>query len=727
MSGPVADIAVSVSVNKTFHYAVPGVLQSRLVRGSRVLVPFGARRIAGTVLGFPAQPETKSLKVIIEELGKPLTQDLLDLALWISDYYVYPIGRTIEVMIPKAISRVKPKTTKCLRLKPMDSLPDYEKLLSGKKQKELLRILHDHSEVSADQMRSFSAQTINSLCRLGIAEIIETNAEYDGPPEQCVEQTGPVLMPEQAQAVAMISHAINAGLFAAFLLHGVTGSGKTEVYLQAINQLRGTGKGTIVLVPEIALTPQLLSRFRQRFGNRIAVLHSRLTDRERTDEYRRIQSGAVDIAIGARSAVFAPFPRVGLFIVDEEHESSYKQDEGLRYHARDVAVMRAKIQKAVVVLGSATPSLESYYNAETGKYAYLTLPTRVDNRPLPKVIIIDMKCDQKRSIFSERLIAESNQRLEKKEQTVLLLNRRGYSSVLMCRDCGKAIKCPSCSVSLTYHKSNRMLKCHYCGCCIAAPSTCPACSGINLELLGTGTQKIEEELELLFPQAQIRRMDSDTVKQRQAYDSLIAEVDRKEVDILLGTQMIAKGHDFPSVTLVGIVDADVGLNLPDFRSAEKTFQLLTQAAGRAGRGEAEGEVIIQTINPKHYAIMHSRTHDYKSFYLQEFGYRKELNYPPISRMIKLEFKSLHEPHTTEGAKTAWNRIRSLIKGKGVTVLGPAPAPIARVRSQYRSHILLLSMDREKMRYLALEGKRAVEEKHGRTCKVIIDVDPVNLM
>jgi primosomal protein N' (replication factor Y) len=389
--------------------------------------------------------------------------------------------------------------------------------------------------------------------------------------------------------------------------------------------------------------------------------------------------------------------------------------------------MRAKFQNAVAVLGSATPSLESYHNAKSGKYRYLHLANRVDHRPMPEVAVVDIKALPKPSLYSPVLVEQIKQRLEKNEQTLLLLNRRGFSSVLICGDCGAAVKCPSCSVSLTFHKSEQKLKCHYCGYLTRPPDRCPSCSSINLKLLGSGTQKIEEELQALFPAARIKRMDSDTVKGRQAYDMLLQQVDRREVDILLGTQMIAKGHDFPSVTLVGVVDADVGLNLPDFRSAEKTFQLITQAAGRAGRGEAPGEVIIQTMNPHHYSIRHSRTHDYDGFYNEEITYRTELRYPPVGRIIKLEVKSPNESHAAEAAKTAQNRIRSLMRGKETMLLGPAPAPIAKVRGQYRFQLLLLSQKRDMIRVLAAEGRNAVEEKFGRKCKVIVDVDPMNLM
>jgi primosomal protein N' (replication factor Y) len=727
MSNLIVDIAVGVSVNKTFHYRIPEEMQGHLVPGSRVLVPFGSRRIPGTVMGFPTKADAAGLKSVIEVLDNPLLHDLLALARWMSDYYMYPLGQTIESMVPKALFRARPKKKKYIRLLTIPLSGGERKRVRGKKQAELVRLLSGRGEMSIDELgAAFSPQTVKSLREAGIIEVLEREAVASAPGE-FTPTIPPELMSEQREAVRRIDEAVSSGSFGVFLLHGVTGSGKTEVYLHAIKQLAGTGKGAIVLAPEIALTPQLLSRFCRRFGDRVAVLHSGLTDRERADEYRRIQTGRVDVAIGARSAVFAPFENVGLIIVDEEHENSYKQDEGLRYHARDVAIMRAKFRKAVAVLGSATPSLESYYNAKNSKYQYLRLESRVDHRPMPEVEIIDVKALPKQELYSPRLLSDIRQRLEKNEQTLLLLNRRGFSSVLICRECGAAIKCPSCSVSLTYHKPEQKLKCHYCGHLTRPPDKCPGCGGIELALIGSGTQKIEEELQAFFPAARLRRMDSDAVKGRQAYDELLRQVDRREVDILLGTQMIAKGHDFPAVTLVGVVDADVGLNLPDFRSAEKTFQLITQAAGRAGRGEISGEVIIQTMNPNHYSIRHSRTHDYEGFYNEEIVFRTELGYPPIGRIIKLEFKSARESLAAEAAKTAQNRIRYLMREKRTALLGPAPAPLSRVRGHYRFQLLLLSQKREAIRSLAIEGRNAVEAKFGRKCKVIVDVDPINLM
>jgi primosomal protein N' (replication factor Y) len=726
MTDLVVDIAVGVSVNKTFHYRAPKEMKVALVPGTRVLVQFGSRRICGTVIGFPETTDAAGLKSVIDVLDNPLSPELLALARWMADYYLYPLGQTIEAVVPKAVARVKPKKKKFLRLA-VRSLPAGEReRVRGKKQAALIEVLVKQGETAIDALTGFTSATIKSLVQSGHIEILERDTPV-ALEEDFAPTVPPELMVEQSEAVGSINEAVSRKSFAVFLLHGVTGSGKTEVYLRAIAGLAGTGKGAIVLVPEIALTPQLLSRFRRRFGDRVAVLHSGLTDRERADEYRRIQSGQVDVAIGARSAVFAPFAKVGLIIVDEEHENSYKQEEGLRYHARDVAVMRAKIENAVAVLGSATPSLESFYNAKTGKYHYLRLASRVDHRPMPEVEIIDVKTLPKNSRYSPRLVDEIKKRLESNEQTLLLLNRRGFSSVLICRDCGTAIKCPSCSVSLTFHKSDGKLKCHYCGFFTRPPDKCPRCQSVELKQIGSGTQKVEEELQAFFPDARLKRMDSDSVKGRGAYDTLLQQVDRREVDILLGTQMIAKGHDFPAVTLVGVVDADVGLNLPDFRSAERTFQLITQAAGRAGRGDLGGEVIVQTMNPEHYSIRHSMTHDYERFYNEEIVFRKELHYPPFGRIIKLEFKSPKEEQAAEAARTAQNRIRHLMREKDTMLLGPAPAPIFRMRGQYRFQLLLLSQQRDKIRMLALQGRKAVEEKYGRKCKVIVDVDPVNLM
>lgn len=718
----VVDIAVPVAVNKTFHYLVPEDMHGLVFAGSRVKVPFGGRCIIGTVVGFPSRPAGR-LKSVIEVVDVPVSEDLLSLAKWMSDYYIYPLGLTIEAMIPG--SAVRPgRAKKYVRLAPGAEWARPK----GAKQAEILRLLSGSREVEMAEIAAVSRSGLKSLKDAGLIEVFDR--ESTGYVDDRISgdlEAPPMLMPEQAEAVRRISDAVMAGCFETFLLHGVTGSGKTEVYLGVISSVADSGGGAIILVPEIALTPQLLGRFRRRFGGRVAVFHSGLTQGERAGEYRRIRKGYADVVVGARSAVFAPVKRLSVIIVDEEHDNSYKQEEGLRYHGRDVAVMRAKLAGAVCVLGSATPSMETFYNARSGRYVHLTISRRIDDRPMPKVSIVDTKVLRRGGVYSPQLADAVRGRLLRGEQSLLLLNRRGFSALLICSDCGAAPRCPGCSVTLTYHKADKSLKCHYCGFSEQPPDKCPTCGGIGLRPLGAGTQKIEEEAATLFSTARISRMDSDILKGRKSYEDVLARMDKGEVDILLGTQIVAKGHDFPAVTLVGVVDADIGLNLPDFRSAEKTFQLITQAAGRAGRGDIPGEVIIQTMNPGHYAIRRSINHDYEGFYEEEICFRSQLGYPPYRRMIKIEIKGAQEKTALDAAKTARDIIRAAIIGKDVSVLGPAPAPIARLRGKYRFHVILLSRSRGTMRRLASEAKVAVETEYGRRCRVILDVDPVNLM
>ncbi len=725
MSALIVDIAVPVAVSKTFHYIATDDIASRIIRGARVIVPFGTRRVIGTVIGLPRGSDHSGLKPVLDVLDETIPPRLLSLAEWMSEYYIYPVGLTIDTMVPKAVSRLKPRKARYIILTKAASDGLMPK---AARQRELMRLLTEAGMLRLDGLKGFSARTIKALQEAGMIEIVEEDPSRPAssvPPFEPDEP--PPLQPEQKEAVLRICEAIDRNGFEPFLLHGVTGSGKTEVYLQVISRLAGSGKGAIVLVPEISLTPQLLGRFRRRFGDRVAVLHSRLTDRGRADEYRRIRKGDVDVVVGARSAVFAPFERLGAIVVDEEHEGSYKQEDGLRYHARDVAVMRAKLEGAVAVLGSATPSLESFFNAKTGKYTYLKISNRIDHRPMPSVSIVDMRTLPKAVVLSQRLIEAVKTRMERGEQAMLMLNRRGFSPVLVCRDCGAVPRCPSCSVSLTYHKADGLLKCHYCDFYTSAPDICPSCSGAAVKPLGAGTQRIEEEIRSAFPNSKIARMDSDSVKGRDGYNELLSMVDSGRIDILLGTQMIAKGHDFPSVTLVGIVDADTGLNLPDFRAAEKSFQLITQAAGRAGRGDSEGEVIIQTLNPDHYAVRHSLRHDYEGFYEQEISYRTQLGYPPVGRMVKIETSAPDEKTAKEAIEAAKKRMHGMAKSGEVSLLGPAPSPISSVRGRYRYQILLISRRRGLMRSMAAEGRTAVEEKFGRRVRIIIDVDPGHLM
>ena len=538
----------------------------------------------------------------------------------------------------------------------------------------------------------------------------------------------------QREAFERICQLLQEDQFAPVLLHGVTGSGKTEVYMRAIATALARGKRVIYLVPEIALTPQLLTRMHARFGQAVAVLHSRLTRGERLDEWSRVHKQQASIAIGPRSAVFAPLERVGLIIVDEEHDPSYKQEDAPRYLARDVAIMRAKLANAVVVLGSATPSLESFSNAHQKRYHYLQLPDRVRTQDLPPVVIVDLRREENRAGVGEVLSYPLRQaiaaRMVRGEQTLLFLNRRGYATFVQCHDCGFICQCPRCSVTLTFHLDERLLKCHYCQYSSQPPETCPACRGTRVEYFGTGTQKVEREVRRLFPRARVARMDRDATGGRHAYQDILERLARGEIDILIGTQMITKGHDFPRITLVGVVSADVTLGLPDFRAAERTFQVLTQVAGRAGRGEVSGEVIIQTYAPQHYAIQHAQTHHFLGFYAEEMTYRRRLGYPPAVRLAALRFDG-RDPQAVEQFCQAFVALfRPYIRqAEGVTILGPAPAVLAKLKNRYRWHLLVKAPTTRRLHEVIEQGfsalKQAAIPRNG--VRLAIDVDPINLL
>ena len=538
----------------------------------------------------------------------------------------------------------------------------------------------------------------------------------------------------QRSVLSEIEGAIDQGRFSPFLLHGVTGSGKTEVYIRATQRVIERGKEALVLVPEIALTPQLISRFRRRLGPGIAVLHSHLSPGERYDQWRQILRGRLPIAIGARSAVFAPFKKLGVVIVDEEHETGFKQEDRLKYNARDLAVMRAKMSDALLILGSATPAMESFFNAETEKFRYLELPARVEARPLPNVEVVDMRLEPRKGpfcIFSEALKEALVRNREAGGQSLLFLNRRGYAHFILCRDCGWTFRCPHCSVTLTYHAVGRILQCHHCGYTTPTPSTCPRCEGYSLHPLGFGTQRVEHEILGLMPSARIARMDRDTTSRKGAYEAIIRAMERGEVDVLIGTQMIVKGHDFPKITLVGILCADTILNFPDFRAAERTFQLLTQAAGRAGRGDLPGRVIIQTYNPDHYSIQKAKDQDFLTFYRTEILCRKELRYPPLSRLANLRISGSSES-ITEAFARRLGTVAKEIKTKGplyrdhVELLGPCSAPIQRVKGKYRWQLLAKSDRSERLHRFVRDLVERIQ-KETADVQLDVDIDPISLM
>ncbi len=536
--------------------------------------------------------------------------------------------------------------------------------------------------------------------------------------------------PDQEQAIEAIRGALAAGRFATFLLHGVTGSGKTEVYLKAIEAAVRSGRRALYLVPEIGLTPLLARRMRSRFGEILGLLHSGLTDGERYDEWRRIRDGRVDVVLGARSAVFAPIPGLGLIVADEEHDASYKQDEHPRYNGRDLAIMRGKAAEAVVVLGSATPSMESYFQARRGRYRLLVLPERIGRAGLPPVERIDMReefqATGREAVLSRRLLAALEERLRRGEQSLVLLNRRGFSTFALCRACGEQIQCRHCSIPMTLHLRQRRLRCHYCDASREVPGACPACGSPHLHFGGTGTERLEEVLKSALPGARVERLDRDTARGRGSVEALLTRVERGEIDILLGTQMIAKGHDFPNVTLVGVLAADALLGLPDFRAGERAFQLLAQVAGRSGRGEREGQVIVQAYYADHHAIRFACEHDFTGFAARELDYRRALNYPPYSVLATVLVKDRRFDRARTQAALVGQVLRGLA-GSRLQILGPAPAPLERLRGEYRVQILVKAASRRDMQTALAETLGELEGKKVRVENLVIDVDPMSTL
>ncbi|MEK7706933.1 MAG: primosomal protein N', partial [Verrucomicrobiota bacterium] len=636
----------------------------------------GPRKIFGCVTALAEESAHAKLKPILKVIGAQtlVTPKVLNLARWIAEYYCCAPEIALKSVLPEVVRREESGWRERLFVRALPVAGEFPKL--PKRQQEVWNIIEERRELPLTELLELAETTAATARKLedrGLIEIAPQISERDPYAREHILPSQPlVLNPTQAKALAALTNAMNFGLpredgglkiedrkpkpssilhppSSTFLLHGVTGSGKTEVYLQAIAHALEQGKGAIVLVPEISLTPQTVERFKARFSSGklktlVAVLHSHLSAGERHDEWHKIRQGRARIVIGARSAIFAPVEPLGLIVVDEEHEHTYKQEEAPRYHARDVAIVRGQMENAVVVLGSATPSLESYHNCKKGKYTLLELPERVDDQKMPHVRVVDMRQAARGGkgipIFSQQLKEAIAQRLERGEQTILFLNRRGYSTSLQCPLCGFVAKCPNCSLSLTYHRPEQKLSCHLCGHVEPVPAVCPEvkCKNPAIRYAGTGTQRVEETLAKLFPQARIKRMDSDVMKRKDDYRKVLGDFRTGKIDILVGTQMIAKGLHFPNVTLVGIIYADLALHLPDFRAGERTFQLLTQVAGRAGRGDVEGEVFVQAFTPFHPAIQYARRHDFTGFYEQEIEFREQLKYPPASRVALLTLR-----------------------------------------------------------------------------------------
>jgi primosomal protein N' (replication factor Y) (superfamily II helicase) len=576
------------------------------------------------------------------------------------------------------------------------------------------------------------ASPINTLARRGMIEVYVREVRRDPLGDAAIPAHERLtLNTEQKFVFGEIEKALAAGGYKAFLLHGVTGSGKTEVYIRAMRAALEMGRSSLMLVPEIALTPIFSRRLRAVFGSDVAILHSNLSPGERFDEWRRIRGGEARIAIGTRSAVFAPLEDLGLVIVDEEHDTSYRQNESPYYNGRDVAVKRAHAAGAVIVLGSATPALESFHNAQTGKYQYLQLPRRIGGRPLAKAELIDMREVFRRAgkdvIFSPKLIEAVEKTHSKGEQTIILLNRRGFSSFVLCRSCGESLRCKNCDITMTYHKRDGRLVCHYCGYFADTPKQCPFCESEYLYFIGQGTEQLEDVLNKRFAGLRISRIDRDTMSRKGEMAKTLLAFDKGEIDILVGTQMIAKGHDFHNVTLVGVVSVDTGLGLPDFRAAERTFQLLTQVAGRAGRGKLAGRVLIQTYYPEHYALRHAAEQDFEGFYNEEIRYRQRMSYPPFVALASILIKHKDEKYAVRSGRILRESLDRANAGNAVRLLGPAQAAIARIKNEYRFQIILKSPDRRSLRTL-IDTALAEAETRGADRRIVyIEIDPVDLM
>jgi primosomal protein N' (replication factor Y) (superfamily II helicase) len=598
-----------------------------------------------------------------------------------------------------------------------------------KNERELLAFLElhpgKHNLAETAKKINKASESARALAR---RELIRLEVESIRPLTR-FESAVPTLNPHQEAAAEEIKLALEAGVFKTFLLQGVTGSGKTEVYLRSIEFALAMGKNALLLVPEIALTPAVAGQFFQRFGNQVAILHSAFGDAERADQWRRVRSGQARVVVGTRSSIFAPIQDLGLVIVDEEHDGSYKQQETPRYHGRDVALVRAKEAGAVAILGSATPSIETRFNANQGKYQMLLLPERIARRPMPEVRIVDMRTEfletKQQSTFSRTLIEEMEQRLVNHEQTMLLLNRRGFASFMVCRACGERLNCANCSVVLTHHKRDRRMLCHYCGYAEKVPVTCPKCGSDYIQFLGTGSERVEDELHKHLPTARIARLDRDTARGKGSFENILQSFREGHIDVLVGTQMIAKGHDIPNVTLVGVVLADIGLSMPDFRAAERSFQLLTQAAGRAGRGDVPGHVIVQTLNPDHYAVRFAADQDYEGFYKKEIEFRKWLRYPPFAAFANVLIRDQKQ----EDALRMATQLGYLLnpQPEGIRVMGPAEAPVPRIQDEFRYQILLKAAKRTVLRSVVKQIRSFAEKEKWRATSLVVDVDPISLM
>lgn len=806
-------VAVTLPVEETYLYLVPQDLESRARVGARVEVPFGKRKVTGYILQQDAADEQIEMKEILRVLGPdPLfPESLVPFFRWMSEYYLYPLGRLIQSALPGGLN-VHAYRTATLTAKGEDAL---ESLGAASEEKKLLRWVRDHpgqrppsspdrllafekkgwlllerkmtkrrggplikrfvrpregvalEDLVGSERRSLKAKNekafleavfsshgiltedlssrfsngaylLQKWLRRGILETYQAAVLRD--PSGNVLPPSPLpseLYPQQREVLGVIQRHLSRRSFSAFLLHGITGSGKTEVYYQAIRQVMELGRQAIWLVPEIALAVYTEGILRSRLGDRLAVYHSGLSEGERYDQWMRMAKGQVSLVVGARSALFAPFPNLGLVIVDEEHDPAYKQEKGARYQARDAAVVRAKQADAVVLLGSGTPSVQSYYNASRERYSLLRMPERVEKRPLPEVEVIDMKAmaseGKEEEILSPALQEALSGVVTSGKQAILFLNRRGFYRVHLCRSCGKPVRCPNCEVSLIYHLRENHLACHYCGYHCRPQTLCPACGREGLRAYGFGTERLEAELRERYPSLRTARMDRDNVRQKGHTFDLLRKFARREIDVLVGTQMVTKGYDFPHVTLVGVIGADFSLAFPDFRAGERTFQILSQVSGRAGRGQDKGRVMIQTFYPEHYAVTAARDHDYPTFFQKEIELREQLGYPPFSYLACLRLEGNQKSKTEEMARRVVDGMMQVVgswpkRGKDLQVLGPVEAPLSKLKGKYRWQIFIKSKGPNLLHVFLkkLQGhfKRLLR---GSGVRLTVDIDPYQML
>lgn len=704
----------SQNVDRVFDYLVPEHLIPSIKVGVRVLVPFGKQNLEGFILEIKTNSD-RELKEIYSILDKDviLNDELLLLGKEIQNTTLSTLISAYQVMLPKAL-KAKAGVTISKKYQTFYEIKDKEYIPSSLAQRKILELFSEAKIISRKVLLEISSSALSTLLEKGVlSEIKEEDyrMKYD-----IKRDTKKVLTKAQQNVVDSV---LNDQRHVPFLLFGVTGSGKTEVYMQIIERVLQKGKTAIILVPEISLTPQMIEQFSNRFGNQIAALHSALSEGEKYDEWRRIARGEANIVIGARSAIFAPLKNIGIIIMDEEHSDSYKQgDKNPRYHARDIAIWRGKYHSCPVLLGSATPSLESMARAQKGVYELVTLQERVNGKMLPEVEIIDMNQESKRSSYhiTNTLLKNLNDCIKRGDQAILFLNRRGFSTFVTCKNCSEVIRCPNCDITLTYHKSNKMLRCHYCGYATPLPKECPKCHENSLSDLGVGTEKIEEELHTLLPSIKVLRMDVDTTSKKGAHKKMIDAFRNHEYDILLGTQIVAKGLDFSDVTLVGVINADTSLNIPDFRSSENTYSLLSQVAGRSGRSSKTGKVLIQTFNPDHYAISFVKHHDYLGFYNEEMKIRKRLGYPPFYFLCYLKISGKEADYLfQESLKIKRSLERNL---QYTTILGPTTLAVFKVNNIYRYGIILKYKKEDMLYDILLKIQNHYKNNH----KIKVDID-----